>query len=95
MPKKRFTPEQKADIVIKGLSNTTSVKELCVEVGIQPKTFYDWKQVFMKHGTEGFKSKGDQTKDQEKETMKKEMNRLKELVADLSLENHILKKNDL
>ena len=40
MSKKRFTPEQKVEIVTKGLSNKTFVKELCVEVGIQPKTYY-------------------------------------------------------
>lgn len=93
MPKKRFTAEEKVQIVIRGLSNEISVKELCNEVGIQPKSYYDWKQVFMKHGMEGFKSKKDQ-KDTEKEAMKQEVDRLKELVADLSLENHILKKND-
>lgn len=94
MPKKRYAAEEKAQIVIRGLSNEISVKELCNEVGIQPKSYYDWKQIFMKHGMEGFKSKKDQ-KDNGKEIMQKEVDRLKELVADLSLENHILKKNDI
>ena len=94
MPKKRYTAEEKAQIVIRGLGNEISVKELCNEVGIQPKSYYDWKQIFMKYGMEGFKSKKDQ-KDTEKEEMKQEVDRLKELVAGLSLENHILKKNDI
>ncbi|GAB4074104.1 hypothetical protein GCM10028778_16070 [Barrientosiimonas marina] len=89
MPKRRFSAEEKAQIVIRGLGNEISVKELCQEVGIQPKSYYEWKQIFMKHGMEGFNSKRNQ-KDTEKEEMKKEVDRLKELVADLSLENHVI-----
>jgi transposase-like protein len=36
LPKKRFTAEEKAEIVIRELSKETSIKELCNEVGIQP-----------------------------------------------------------
>ncbi|MFA9458375.1 transposase [Halalkalibacter sp. AB-rgal2] len=94
MPKKRFTAEEKVEIVIRGLGRETSIKELCNEVGIQPKSYYDWKQTFMKYGMEGFKT-SKSTNDSEKESLKKENNRLKEVVANLSLENHILKKRHL
>lgn len=89
----RFTPDQKMDIVLRGLKGEDQIRELCQEVGIPPKTYYDWKKIFLEMGRQGFVSKSPE-RDEEKEAIQKENQRLKDLVADLSLENHILKKND-
>jgi transposase len=89
----RFTADQKVDIVLRGLKGEDQIRELCEEVGIQPKTYYEWKKIFLETGKQGFASKS-MEKDGEKESLQKENQRLKDLVADLSLENHILKKND-
>lgn len=89
----RYTADQKVDIVLRGLKGEDQIRELCQEVGIQPKTYYEWKKIFLETGRQGFLSKSSE-KDGEKEAIQKENQRLKDLVADLSLEVHILKKND-
>ena len=42
-PKRRhFTPEQKAAILRRHISDKISVSDLCDEFGIQPSVFYTW-----------------------------------------------------
>lgn len=42
----RYTADQKVDIVLRGLKGEDQIRELCQEVGIQPKTYYEWKKIF-------------------------------------------------
>ena len=86
MAKKRFTAEQivlmlrEAEIQIaKGLN----VEEVACSLGIAPQSYYRWRKEY-----------GGMKVDQAKrlKELEQENNRLKRLVADLSLDNSILKE---
>ena len=81
MKRKRFSPEQIIKI-LKEAELGITVQELCRKYGIARQTFYSWRN---KHG-------GMEISDAHKLTALEEENRkLKRLVADLSLDNQVLK----
>jgi len=86
----RFTPEQKMEIVLAGLKNEESIRELCKKHDITTKTYYDWKKAFLSGGRQGLEQK---PKSNGTSAVETENKRLKELVAELSVENMVLKKN--
>ena len=86
MPRKGFTPEQ----IIKRLrtaevelSQGKTVAQVCKKIGVTEQTYYRWRKEYGGMQTEQVK----RLKDLEKENA-----RLKKLVADLSLDNEILKE---
>lgn len=79
--KKRFTEEQIIRL-LKAHEGGRSARELCREAGISEQTFYRWKSKF--GGMEVNEAK-------RLRELEAENRRLKELVADLSLDNKILK----
>jgi putative transposase len=81
MRKSRFTDEQKIAIVQQAAGGT-SVRELCRKHGITEQTFYRWRG----------KLDGIQVADAKRlRALVDENRRLKKLVADLSLDNAMLK----
>ena len=84
--KKRYSAEQivamlrQADV---GLGKGLKVPEVCKQLGISEQTYYRWRQKYGGMAPEVAK----QLKALEKENI-----RLKKLVADLSLDNQILKE---
>jgi transposase len=51
--KKRFTAEQKIQIVLEGLRNEISVAELCRREGLSSVTYYKWSKEFLDAGKNG------------------------------------------
>ena len=89
-----FTSEQKILIVMEALRAETSIAELCRKYAIQESTFYKWNKEFV----EACKKRlaGDTTREatsDEVAELRKENQRLKELVADLVLRYDIVKKS--
>jgi putative transposase len=81
MKKSRFTEEQKVGILHQAAGGT-AVRELCRKHGITETTFYRWRA---KYG-------GVQVSEVRRlRTLEDENRRLKRLVADLSLDNAMLK----
>jgi len=86
MPRKGFTPEQiinrlrTAEIE---LSQGKTVAQVCKKIGVTEQTYYRWRKEYGGMRTEQVK----RLKDLEKENA-----RLKKLVANLSLDNEILKE---
>jgi transposase len=90
---RRFTAEEKICIVLEGFRRDISIRDLCRREGIRPSTYYAWLKDFMEGGKERLTR--DSTRDatrSEVEGLKRENTRLKQLVAELSLEVHVLKK---
>lgn len=82
MKKSRFTAEQIVGILNEAASGKTAAKELCRRHGITETTFYKWRQ---KYG-------GLQVSEARRlKALEDENRRLKRLVADLSLDNAMLK----
>ena len=86
MARKRFTAEQ---IIIKlgeaevALGQGKTVVQVCKQIEVTEQTYYRWRKEY-----------GGLRMDQAKrlKTLEKENTRLKKLVADLSLDNQILKE---
>jgi transposase len=91
--RRKFTAEEKIRIVLEGFRRDTPIRDLCRREGIRPGTYYAWLKDFMEAGKERLTR--DMTRDAteaEIQGIKRENARLKTLVAELSLQVHVLKK---
>jgi transposase len=91
--RRRFTAEEKIRIVLEGFRRDTPIRDLCRREGIKPSTYYAWLKDFMEAGKERLIR--DTTRDTTRTEIleiKRENARLKTLVAELSLQVHVLKK---
>jgi len=91
--RRKFTAEEKIRIVLEGFRRDTPIRDLCRKEGIHPGTYYAWLKDFMEAGKERLVR--DNIRDAtraEVQDLKRENARLKQLVAELSLQVHVLKK---
>jgi transposase len=91
--RRKFTAEEKIRIVLEGFRRDTPIRDLCRREGIKPSTYYAWLKDFMEAGKERLTR--DITRDatrSEIQELKRDNARLKTLVAELSLQVHVLKK---
>jgi len=94
--RRRYTPEEKIRIVLEGFRREVSVNDLCRREGIKPSAYYAWTKEFMEAGKERLSH--DAARDAtrlEVEILKRDSAELKQLVAELSLENYRLKKTSM
>jgi len=91
--RRKFHAEEKIRIVLEGFRRDTPIRDLCIREGIKPSTYYAWLKDFMEAGKERLTRDTfrDATRT-EIDAIKRENGRLKQLVAELSLQNHVLKK---
>jgi transposase len=91
--RRKYTPEEKIRIVLEGFRREVAVSELCRREGIKPGAYYAWTKDFIEAGKERLTrdSVRDATR-QEIDELKRESSDLKQLVGDLSLDLHRLKK---
>jgi len=91
--RRKFTPEEKVRIVLEGFRREVTVRELCRREGISPNVYYSWLKDFMEAGKSRLQR--DTVRDAtrfEVENLKRENERLKQLVGELSLDMYVLKK---
>jgi len=92
--RRHFSAEDKIRIVLEGLRGEASIAELCRREGIVENLYYRWSKEFLEAGKR--RLAGDTaraaTTDEVKE-LRREANALKEVVAELTLENRLLKKS--
>jgi transposase len=92
--RRHFSAEEKIRIVLEGLRGEDSISELCRREGIASSQYYGWSKEFLEAGKR--RLAGDTaraaTSDEVKE-LRREAIALKEVVADLTLENRLLKKS--
>jgi len=89
-----FSSEQKILIVMEALRGESSTSEICRKHGITQSLFYKWNKEFMEAGKK--RLNGDTTREatsDEVTELRKENQRLKEMVADLLLRYDIVKKS--
>jgi transposase len=94
--RRRYTPEEKVRIVLEGFRHEVPIRDLCRREGIRPNVYYAWLRDFIEAGKLRLTrdTVRDATRD-EVDNLKRENERLKQLVADLSLQVHILKKTEV
>ena len=93
--RKQYSAEEKIRIVLDGLRGEQSIAELCRREGIAESLYYSWSKEFLEAGKK--RLAGDTTREatsDEVTALRKENQRLKELVAELVLRYDILKKTD-
>ncbi len=92
--RKQYSAEEKIRIVLEGLRGEESIAALCRREGIAESLYYSWSKEFLEAGKK--RLTGDtarQATSGEVKDLKREMRDMKELVAELSLENRLLKKS--
>ena len=91
--RRKYSPEEKIRIVLEGFLREATVSDLCRREGINPANYYSWTKEFMEAGKERLtrNTVRDATR-VEIEQLKRENGDLKEIVADLVIETHRLKK---
>ena len=92
--RKQYSAEEKIRIILDGLRGEESVAALCRREGIAESLYYSWSKEFLEAGKK--RLAGDtarQATSGEVKDLKREMRDMKELVAELSLENRLLKKS--
>ena len=92
--RKQYSAEEKIRIVLSGLRGEDSIAALCRREGIAESLYYNWSKEFLEAGKK--RLAGDtarQATTNEVRDLKREARDLKELVAELSLENRLLKKS--
>jgi transposase len=92
--RRRFSAEEKIPIVLEGLRGEESIAALCRREGLNPNLYYRWSKELLEAGKK--RLLGDTTREatsSEVADVRKEVAELKQVVAELVLENRLLKKN--
>lgn len=92
--RKKYSAEEKIRIVLEGLRGEDSIAEICRREGINANVYYKWSKDFLEAGKK--RLSGDTKREAnsvEVVKLKGENYDLKQLVAELSLENRMLKKS--
>ena len=92
--RRRFSAEEKIRIVLEGLRGEESIAALCRREGIAANLYYRWSKEFLEAGKK--RLNGDTVREatsDEVKLLRSENRELKEVVAELTLKNRVLKKS--
>ena len=92
--RRKHNAEEKIRIVLEGLRGEENISELCRREGIAASMYYGWSKEFLEAGKR--RLAGDTARaatSGEVKDLRREASALKEVVADLTLENRLLKKS--
>ena len=92
--RRHYSAEEKIRIVLEGLRGEESIAELCRREGINTNIYYRWSKEFLEAGKK--RLAGDTAREatsDEVRNLRGETRLLKETVAELLMENRLLKKS--
>jgi transposase len=92
--RRKFSGEEKIRIILEGLKGEESIATICRREGIAPTMYYKWSKAFLEAGKRQLQ--GDTIREasgNEVSELRKENEQLKQLVAEVSLKNRVLKKS--
>ena len=92
--RRQFSAEEKIRIVLEGLRGEESIAELCRREGIASSMYYGWSKEFLEAGKK--RLAGDTAREASSDEVKQfrtEARQLKEALAEVTLENRLLKKS--
>jgi transposase len=91
---RKYSAEEKIRIVLAGLRGEESIAALCRRKGIAESLYYKWSKEFLEAGKRRLSGDTErQATSPEVKELRSEALALKECVADLTLENRLLKKS--
>ncbi len=94
--RRRYSAEEKIRIVLEGLRGEESIAELCRREGIATSLYYSWSKEFLEAGKK--RLAGDTAREatsDEVKDLRAEARQLKETLAEVLIENRLLKKSVL
>ena len=92
--RKKYSAEEKVRIVLEGLRGEEKIAELCRREGIHQNMYYKWSKEFLEAGKQRLVGDTKREADShEVEAMRSENEQLKAVVAELTLNNRMLKKS--
>ncbi len=92
--RRQYSAEEKIRIVLEGLRGEDSIAELCRREGINSNVYYRWSKEFLEAGKK--RLSGDTAREatsDEVRQLRTEATTLKETLAELLMENRLLKKS--
>lgn len=89
MEKRKWTNQQKLQIVLEGLSGQIDISKLCAKYQVSQTQYYKWRDQLLKHGTQAFEVKNVSKKEQR---LVQENLKLRRIIGDLTVE---LKKTEI
>jgi len=92
--RRSYSAEEKIRIVLDGLRGEDSIAELCRREGINTNIYYRWSKEFLEAGKK--RLAGDTAREatsEEVKILRSESSALKETLAELLMENRLLKKS--
>jgi len=92
--RRKFSAEEKIRIVLEGLRGEETIAELCRKEGINQNLYYRWSKDFLEAGKKRLAGDAvrEATSDEVKD-LRAEARQLKEALAEVTLENRLLKKS--
>jgi len=94
--RRQYSAEEKIRIVLEGLRGEDSIAELCRKEGINQNLYYRWSKEFLEAGKK--RLAGDTAREassDEVKSLRSESSQLKEMLAEVMMENRVLKKSVL
>ena len=94
--RRKFSAEEKIRVVLEGLRGEETIAELCRKEGIAQNLYYRWSKDFLEAGKK--RLAGDVAREASSDEVKglrAEARQLKEALAEVTLENRLLKKSVL
>ena len=92
--RRKFNAEEKIRIVLAGLRGEDSIAELCRKEGLHQNLYYRWSKEFLEAGKK--RLSGDTEREastSDVKSLRDETSQLKEALAEVILENRLLKKS--
>ena len=89
MKHRKWTSQQKLQIILEGLSGQIEISKLCAKYQIAQTQYYKWRDQLLKFGHQAFDQKTITNKEQH---LEQEVQKLKHIIGDLTIE---LKKTEL
>ena len=87
-PRKKYTKEEKLEIVKLSLDANQSVKDLAERFEINENTIYNWRSIYLKNKDDSFPGKGNKTMTESE----RKIHELEKELRETRLERDILKK---
>jgi len=91
--RRQYSAEEKIRIVLEGLRGEENISELCRREGIAASMYYGWSKEFLEGKRRLAGDTARAATSGEVKDLRREASALKEAVADLTLENRLLKKS--
>lgn len=89
---KRFSPEQKLKVIKEVQSSGATISEICRRHGISTTLYYHWLSIADQAAKQALNGKRPEKPSQKEERMRRELERMREVVAEITVENLELKK---